>query len=131
MNASILSSFFFLQMVENYKVRRKLFDKAVSRDISKNRKKIMDLFSVVYTVMETQANGLPITEEDLEISAAMVSSFSWHYCLGISDPYIITKIMWEAYREGNLTVDTRHYKKLHTLAKGILSNLRQKAKHNV
>lgn len=131
MNASILSSFFFLQMVENYKVYDKLFEKAKSRDLSSNRKEIMDIFSVIYTVMETQANGLPIIEEDLEISAALVSSFSWHYCLGISDPYIITRIMWEAYLDGSLTVDTHHYKKLHTLAKGILSNSRQKAKHNV
>lgn len=132
MNVSILSSFFFLQMVENYKVYSKLFEKEKpSKQLASNKKEIMSSFSVIYTIMETQASGLPISEEDLEISAALVASFSWHYCLGISDPYAITQIMWEAYLDGNLSIDSLHYKKVHLLSKGILSNLGHKAKNNV
>jgi hypothetical protein len=132
MKSSILSSFFFLQLVENFKKSNAKLARQSRVDVidGSELNGIMKVFSPVYTIMETQAYGLPICEEDLDTSAALVSAFSWHYCLGITDPYIITQIMWEAYSNGDLSLYSKHYKKISNTTSIILSEMRAKCSKN-
>lgn len=121
MSTSIMSSFFFLQLVENFKFYEKKASKSVTYKIEDDDKKYcMDLFSRIYTIMETQAVGFPISEEDLEISSALIASFSMKWCLGSDDPYLVTPVMWEAYSLGELSRSSVNYSKMHRIASFML-----------
>ena len=127
MSTSIMTSFFFLQLVENFRYYEKKNVKSARYLVSEDDKKFsMELFSRLYTVMETQAVGFPISEEDLEVSAALVASFSMRWCMGSDDPYLVTPIMWEAYSLGELSVSSENYIKLYKVASFIL---KENAKH--
>jgi hypothetical protein len=121
MSTSIMSSFFFLQMVENFPIFNKRMTKLHKHPVFEaNKDDIMSSFSVIYTIMETQAVGFPISEEQLETSAALITAFSYLFCNAIHDPYIITQVMWEAYTEGDLVMSSEYYKSLHILSLHIL-----------
>jgi len=129
MSAPILASFFFLHIVENYKRSHKS-SQIKLKDFDVDETEMMKCFSVVYTIMETQATGFGISEKDLEISAAIVSAFSLIWCLGVTDPYLITSVMWEAYKQDSLSSDSGNYKKLIGLANRIIHvNERENEKH--
>jgi hypothetical protein len=116
-----MSSFFFLQMVENFPIFNKRLTRLHKHPIfDSNKDDVMSSFSVIYTIMETQAIGFPISEEQLEISTALITAFSYLFCGGVHDPYIITEVMWEAYVEGDLTMDSEYYKNMHILSLNIL-----------
>jgi len=121
MNTSIMSSFFFIPMVDNYNIiQAKITKPLYSKDFSEHKSEIMSLFSRLYTVMETQAIGLPISEQDLDISSALVCAFSWIWMHGIEDPYLVTELMWQGYMEGDLALKSKNYTSLHSLAYNIL-----------
>jgi hypothetical protein len=121
MSTSIMSSFFFLQMVENYPIFNKKITALHKHPVFEaNKDDIMSSFSVVYTIMETQAVNFPISESQLEISAALITAFSYLFCNSINDPYIITQVMWEAYAEGELSMSSEYYRNMHILSLHIL-----------
>ena len=121
MNLSIMSSFFFLQLVENFDFYdKKMAFKHKSVIFQHAKEHVMSCFSTVYTIMETQAVGLPIFEEEIEKSAALITAFSCLFCEREDDPYIVTEIMWDAYVNGDLHVISPYYPKVHQLAGDII-----------
>jgi len=130
MNTSILSSFFFLQLVENFDFYdEKLKFRTKSIVFQNAKEQVMDCFSVIYTIMETQAVGLPIFEEEIETGAALITAFSCLFCERDDDPYIVTEIMWDAYVNGDLQIMSPFYPKVHQLASEIIKeNKRHESK---
>lgn len=130
MNTSILSSFFFLQLVENFDFYdEKLKFRTKSIVFQNAKEQVMDCFSVIYTIMETQAVGLPIFEEEIETGAALITAFSCLFCERDDDPYIVTEIMWDAYVNGDLHIMSPFYPKVHQLASEIIKeNKRHESK---
>lgn len=127
MSDSIISSFFFLHIVQNYhaydsnirfKTKSVIFEQA--------KPQIMSSFSKIYTVMETQAVGFPLFEKEIETSAAIITAFSFLFCERNTDPYLVAEIMSEADNAGELGLLSAYYLKIHQLTREIL---RENHKH--